>query len=324
LRFDGAGTVVLDRVPAPAPGPGDAVVRVEVSAICGSERGALAAGVAVNPGHEAAGVVIHAPARSGFGPGDRVGISAVRGCGACGACRAGVEVRCAAGPGVQFGMHADEVAVDVSTLRRLPDGIDTRTGVLLTGDTIGVPVRGLRRAPTQAGDRVLVVGLGPVGLGHVLVRAFLGCDVVAVEPSPFRRELALGLGASAAVAPGQAVGCPPVLVIECSGRPEAINVALRTVATGGTVLQSGECERVEISPSDLVRREVSYVASWYYATEDYPTILDLSRRNLAPERLITHEFPAAAAPEAYARFLSGESGKVLLRWAPDQADQFSS
>ena len=83
-----------------------------------------------------------------------------------------------------------------SSLLELPDGIDPADAVLLAGDTLGVPVRALRRVPAEPGTRVLVLGLGPVGLAHVLVRANAGCEVVAVEPSAARRKLGLELGAA--------------------------------------------------------------------------------------------------------------------------------
>lgn len=314
LRFLGDMKVALGEVPEPVPGPDEAVIRVEVSAICGSEKAALKSGHDSNTGHEAAGVVEYAPDGCGFATGDRVGISAVRGCGSCDACVADVEVRCET-PRVQTGMHAERLAVAVSTLRHLPPGTSATAAVLMSGDALGVPVRGVRRAPAARGASVLVLGLGPVGLAHTLVRSFLGCDVVAVEPSPARKALGSAFGAALVVDPGETLpGPPPDLVIEASGHPDSVSVALNTVAKGGTVLQSGECGRAEFSPSALIVREVTYVGSWYYAREDYAEIVRLQADGLTGERLVTQELPAADAADAYDVMFSGESGKVVLRW----------
>lgn len=95
-----------------------------------------------------------------------------------------------------MGMHAEYVVAATSTLRKLPEGCSFVERVLASGDTLGAPLRRQRRALTGTGARVLVLGLGPVGLSSVLVRSFLGCDVAAVEPSHARRELALRLGAT--------------------------------------------------------------------------------------------------------------------------------
>lgn len=315
LRFLGDGRVEVSEVPRPEPAESQALVKVALSAVCGSERHALQVGHPLNTGHEAAGWVEQAPAGSGFAAGDRVGVSAVKGCGTCGRCRAGIEVRCVS-PSVQIGMHAEYVAADTSTLRKLPEGCSFVEGVLASGDTLGVPVRGTRRAPAVVGARVLVLGLGPVGLSSVLVRSFLGCDVAAVEPSHARRELALRLGAAEVADTDQPLTGPaPDLVIEASGQPEALARALDEVERGGTVLQAAESKRAEIVPSQFVNKEISYVGSWYYASEDWPVITALVEAGLHPERLVTHQVPAEEAPGAYEAFLAGESGKVLLDWA---------
>jgi threonine dehydrogenase-like Zn-dependent dehydrogenase len=317
LRLDGAGRVRLvpdDRNEQP---PEQVVVAVLASALCGSEVALLRAGHDGNAGHEACGRIVSAPDGTGYDVGDLVGVTAVRGCGACGPCAAGRETRCRQGPQVQIGMHADRIAVHPSQLRRLPAGVTPVEGVLLSGDALGVPVRALRRVPTPADGRVLVVGLGPVGLAHVLVRAFTGAEVHAVEPSAYRRELALRLGATSAVVPGTEMR-EAELVVEATGRPEGVRAALDAVACGGTVLQSGECSRVEVSPSEqLVRREVTWTGSWYYASEDYPEMLRLQAAGLDAAALVTHELPAGHAQEAVDAFLSGDTGKVVLRWDED-------
>ena len=314
LHYLGDMKVAVVETPEPQAGGDEVIVRVEASGICGSEKPVLRAGRAGNAGHEAAGVIEYAPAGCAFEPGERVGVSGVRGCGKCEACAAGVEVRCVA-PAVQLDMHAEKIAVSPSTLRRLPEGTDPAVAVLLTGDGLGVPVRGMRRVPHSQNDVVLVIGLGPVGLAHTLVRAFHGAEVVAVEPSARRRELARQLGATRTWASLEEKDVEPGLVIEASGRGEAVGDAFRAVAKGGTVLQSGECGHAEFSPSLVISREVTYVGSWFYATEDYPVILDLQEGGLRGERLITHEMPADDAADAYEAMLSTESGKVVLRWS---------
>jgi L-iditol 2-dehydrogenase len=313
LSFNGPDDVRLVDGPKPEPADGQALVRIEVSAICGSELHGEPG--PTNPGHEAAGIVEIAPEGSGFDAGERVGISAVTGCGTCEHCRRGVQLYCSNGWRIHVGMHADLVAVPVSALRRLPAGTPPRDAVLITGDTLGVPVRAHRKVPSAPGGRLLIIGLGPIGLGHTLVRAHSGAHVVAVEPSEYRRELALELGAAEVLEPGQDIGPAPSLVIECTGLPACIQLALASVDLGGTVLQSGECAAVEISPSDtFIRREITYTGAWYYADEDFPEMVRLYEAGLPVGRLATDELPAEDAAEAYRRFVSKRSGKVILRW----------
>ena len=313
LLFSGPDSVELIEVPTPRPTAGQALVRVEASAICGSE---LHSPPGSNPGHEAAGIVEHVPDGTDFRAGQRVGISAVTGCGRCDACRHGIQLHCAEGFQVSNSMHADYVAVPASALRALPAGISARDAVLITGDTLGVPVRALRRVPSQRGDRVLIIGLGPIGLGHTLVRAFAGAKVVAIEPSEYRRVLALGLGATEVLEPGADIGAAPSLVIECTGIPSCIDLALASVSAGGTVLQSGECPSIQVSPSDtFIRREITYTGAWYYAEEDFPDMVRLYQDGLPVDKMVTHEFAADDITEAYRCFVAKQTGKVVLDWA---------
>lgn len=315
LLCEGGGRVTLVEAPDPEPQSGDVLVRIEASAVCGSERNALDHGFAGNCGHEACGTVVD-PGGSTFRAGDRVGIAAVFGCGECQRCLDGQELHCHRGPKVNMGWHAEFAAVPARTLRELPSGLDAGVGVMLTGDGLGVPARGLRRAPSNPDDRVLVIGLGPVGLGHVLVRAFIGAEVIAIEPSAYRRELALQLGATRVLHPDEDLDARPSLVIESTGRSECIRQALELVDNGGVVLQSGECHTdVAINTFEtMIHREVTYTGSWYYATEDYQDMCLLLDRGIRLERLSTHDVAAADSQLAITDFLEGSSGKVILRW----------
>lgn len=316
LRLLGDGAVSVDQVDDPVAGEGQVLVRVETTAICGSERRPLALGLPGNAGHEAAGIVVAAPPATGLTTGQRVGICAVSGCTTCAECARGRQTRCVAGPKVQVGMHADLIAVAPGMVRTLPPGTDAVTAVLMSGDTLGVPARGLRRVPVVAGQPVAVMGLGPVGLASVLVRAAAGCEVIGIEPAADRRALAEKAGAARTFAPGDDIGVRPELVIEASGHAEGIRAALDLVASGGTVLQAGECPAVEVSPSDVfVRREVTYTGSWYYADEDWPAMVAMVEEGLDLRSLVTHEVDADDAQSAFEAFTSATSGKVVLRWS---------
>jgi L-iditol 2-dehydrogenase len=313
LLFNAPDDVELVDAPVPDAPDDRVLVRIEASAICGSE---LHAPAGWNPGHEGAGVVERAPDGCGYDVGDRVGVSAVVGCTKCEQCRKGEQLFCDEGPRYNLAMHADYVAVEPSALRRMPDGISARDAVLISGDTLGVPVRAFRRLPTSSGDRVLVIGLGPIGLGHTLLRAHEGAEVIAIEPSEYRRELAMKLGASTVFEPGEDFGPAPDFVIECTGIPACIHQAFDAVAPRGTVLQSGECDTpIEVNPSELfIRREIIYTGGWYYSEADFPEMVRRYQDGLPVDRMVTHEFPADEIADAYATFVSKRSGKVMIDW----------
>lgn len=314
LRCTGDGGVTIEEATLPVRGHGELLVRIETSAVCGSERRALLEGHPSNTGHEATGRVLLADPGSPFAPGTRVGLNAVRSCGQCTECIRGVETRCQLGTSGFGGWHASHAVVPERNARSLDEGIDSTTAALMTGDPLGVPVRALRRAPNPDGE-VVVVGLGPVGLSHVLVRAHTGARVVALGRSGYRRELAGRLGASVVEDLSEFQGRAP-LVIECTGRPDVAAKALDFVANGGTYFQSGECKApIAVSLAELlIHREIQLLGSWYYASEDYPTMERLVREGLPVSRLVTHDVSAEEAQPAIADFLRGEAGKVLFRW----------
>jgi threonine dehydrogenase-like Zn-dependent dehydrogenase len=221
LQFIGEGKTRLVEALRPTRGPGEVLVKIAASALCGSEREDLIRGHASNFGHEASGHIVEVDENAGYAVGELVGLYAVLGCGECAECVQGRETMCLRGPEILSGWHSDYVVVPVRSLRKVDQSTDPAVAALMTGDPLGVPARSLRRVPTAAGSPVIVVGLGPVGLAHVLLRSYLGADVIGIEPSEYRRQQALALGASAVFAPGEYTGRADV-VIECTGVPGVI------------------------------------------------------------------------------------------------------
>lgn len=315
MRYVGDGRVELEEVPLPRRGSGELLIKIEASAVCGSERHDLISGVDGNFGHEAAGIVVDADRESSVRVGTRVGLYAVRGCGQCAQCLVGRETMCARTPNILSGWHADYAVVPERCVREVPQDIDPGIAAMMTGDPLGVPVRSARRAPSPGSGAVVVVGLGPVGLAHTLVRSFGGARVIGIEPSSYRRELALKLGADAVFAPGSEE-VRGALVIECTGIPAVIESSFELVESGGTFLQSGECEKpVSVQPSALlIHREVQLLGSWYYASEDYSDMQLQIASGLPLGKLATHDVAAELAQSAVTEFLEGMTGKVLVRW----------
>lgn len=324
VRFLGESRIAVEPAPAPVPGPREVLVRVEASALCGSELHAYRANSAHpagNPGHEAAGIIVDANGSELWREGDRVGVSAVQGCGDCPECRAGRYTYCPDRTGGS-GWHADYLVSKAHACVRLPDDVPWEAGVLLSGDGLGVPYHGSRCTRPREGETVAVFGCGPVGLGNVLLYRYFGCRVLAVDLSATRRGLAVDLGAERALdgagdpveaIRGLSAGRGADLCLECAGRPETAALALRAVATAGRVMLLGEQPRIELSPSsDLIRRDITLMGSWFYHFAEYREMLQLYRRGLAVERLVTHRFPRSQAAEAYRLFAAGETGKVIL------------
>ena len=325
VKFDGAGRVRVIDVPEPQPGPDEVVIATACSAICGSEMHSYrgAGQETGNGGHEGAGVIVRVgTAVTDLRVGQRVGASAVAGCGRCPYCARGQYTWCNSRKG--YGnMHAEQFVASARACQILPDDVPWEVGVLLSGDGLGVPYHSSTRVPAVGLDSVAVFGLGPVGLSSVLLNAYLGRRVVGVDLSEYRRAYALKLGARWAIAAGTPTTTDDVLAltagigvdlaIEAAGRPETARQCFAVARKGGTVLFNGEQGPVPLSPSeDFIRRDLTAVGSWFYHFREFGDMLRLYRNGLRVSDLVSHRFPLAAAPEAFAEFAAGRTAKVML------------
>jgi len=323
-RVLGQSRVEIVEVPDPVPAEGEVLVKLQRSLLCGSEmhgyRGDKA--MPTNGGHEPAGQIIDASRSRRWKDGDRVGIHAVWGCGRCDWCARGIYTFCDAKRGCP-GAHAELMAVPDHVMAPLPDDVDYEVGALLAGDGLGVPYHTSRRLRTQGGETVAVIGCGPIGLGNILLHSFFGARVIAVDLSPERLAMAQDCGAAELVPAGETEPFAAVkeltggrlaeAVIEATGRPEGLALALKMVGKAGTVACCGENREVTINVgNDLIRRDITMFGSWFFHFREFPDMLDLYRRGLAVDKLVTHRYPLADIGAAYADFAAGKVGKPAI------------
>jgi threonine dehydrogenase-like Zn-dependent dehydrogenase len=330
IKLEGKGVVQVIDQPDPVPGFGEVVIEAAVSAICGSElhtyRGdGLKKG---NRGHEAVGTVVEiGEGVSHLEIGQRVGASAIAGCGHCSYCTKGQYTWC---PDRKFygSMHAERFLASATACYPLPDDVSWQAGVLITGDALGVPFHTSTKIASSDIQTVAVFGVGPIGLGNVLMQAHLGRRVIAVDIVPERLVAAKALGASEVV---DANACDPMarvrmlsegvgvdVCIEAAGRPETALACFDAVRTAGTIVFNGEQGALPLSPSDhFIRRDITAVGSWYYHFSEIDHILALYRNGLRVTDLISHCYPFEEAGAAYEKFVSGQSSKVLLDYQED-------
>ncbi|MDQ7907534.1 alcohol dehydrogenase catalytic domain-containing protein [Phytohabitans sp. ZYX-F-186] len=190
-RIAGAGRAHLVEAPEPAASPGFARVRVTVAPLC-TEFQDFTAGTRVGEplGHEAVGVVEQADRGSRVRPGDRVVAMPLLGCGRCDMCRGGWYIHCPYGrTGEQpLGTLAEAIRKPDDLLIPIPDNLDDELASLACC-ALGASFGAYETAGVASSDRVLVTGLGPVGLGAVVNAACRGAPVVAVETGEYRSRL---------------------------------------------------------------------------------------------------------------------------------------
>lgn len=326
----GNRTVQLREVPAPQPGAGDVLLATRASTICGSDLRAIyrehlgegpEAYQNVIGGHEPAGVV----AAVGEGvtrlvPGDRVVVYHISGCGFCDECRAGYQIGCTSPEREAYGWqrdggHADFLLAREHDLIKLPESLSYLDGACVACG-FGTAYEALRRVGVSGRDRLLVVGLGPVGLAVGLLAKKMGAsEVIGTDPSPERRGLALRLGA-VDVAEESVTGAEADVAVDCSGVGAGQLSALKNTRRWGRVALVGEGGQLSVDVSDvIIHRQLTLHGSWVTSTVHMRELLDrLDRWGLHPADIVTETFSLADAADAYRLADSGVSGKVGIVW----------
>ena len=329
VRFVGNSGVEMVDVAEPAPGPDEVTVRTIHSALCGSELHCYREHGAENgnSGHEGLGRVVELGKNvKHLRVGDRVGVSAVAGCGdaTCAYCARGQSTYCPKFK-VTSSMHAEYFKAPARSCLPIPDDIPDDAAVLLSGDGFGVPYHTSRKTLEADVRTVAIFGMGPVGLGNAMMQAHMGREVIAVDLSPYRLDYAKKLGAahSINVKDGDAVeairqftgGRGADVCIEAAGRPDTLKQCFAAVRTAGKVVINGEQQSVQLSPSnDFIRRDITAVGSWFFQIGEFDQMVDTYRKGLDVRKLVSHVLPGEDAAEAFETFAAGKSAKVLLDW----------
>jgi threonine dehydrogenase-like Zn-dependent dehydrogenase len=344
LVYRGAQDVRCESVPdAVLPDERGAVVQVASAGICGSDLHiygghGFVPGDGYTIGHEAVGTVVEVGSAVGrFAVGDRVLVTASVGCGRCRPCLAGNVLLCenpgengVYGVGMALGgCQAELVAVPAAdmNLAAVPEALGDDTALVLT-DNAPTGWYGARLGRIGPGDRVAVVGLGPVGLMAIAGAQVMGAaEVYAVDLVEERRRQAAAMGAIAvgedpvaeirAATGGQGVD----VVVEAVGADATIALALRLAGRQGRVSIVGVSQN-RAFPMDLQLAQVKCLEmaiGLCSVQQELPTLLALSEAGrIDPGAIVTHHLPLEEGAEAYALFASRADGvsKVVLDVEP--------
>src|SRR3954451_10090284 len=261
----GDSTVKHVEVDVPEPGHGQVLLRMKASSICGSDiraiyRENLGTGTeayqGVIAGHEPCGqVVAVGPGARRLQPGDRVVVYHIAGCGVCEECRAGYMIGCtspvrAAHGWQRDGGHAEYLLAEEVTCILLPEPLSYVDGALVSCG-FGTAYEGLLRLQLSGQDRLLITGLGPVGLAAAMLGRALGAGpIIATDIAPEGRKMAEDLGLVDQTLPADEPAGPAIAEltggrgceasIDCSGNGAARVVALENTRTWGRCAFVGE------------------------------------------------------------------------------------
>jgi threonine 3-dehydrogenase len=344
LRKTSAGPgAELIEIAVPEPAAGEVRVRVHAASICGTDLHILewndwaesrigAARLPVTFGHELAGTV--EAVGSGVdhvGPGTFVAVETHLACGTCRTCRESRPHICERlrilGVDVD-GAFAQRVVIPSSNAWPVPEGVDPDVASVMEpfGNAVHTAF-GTRSEEDLATSAVAVVGCGPIGLFAVgIARAAGARIVIAIEPNPFRCDLAKRMGADLVVDPGAddpvasvldaTAGHGAEVVLEMSGNERAIDQGTRMLARGGRMSLLGLPDGpVTLDLTDQVifkeaRIEGVTGREMFRTWQQTSTLLATGLVDVAP--VITHRFPLERFEEAFDAMRSGRAGKVIL------------
>jgi L-iditol 2-dehydrogenase len=331
LVYRGPEALAVEQRPTPAPGPGEVLLRVEACGICGTDlriasgaHRAYPEGTVRVPGHEIAGVVeAVGPGNGSPAVGERVFVAPNVGCGRCDQCRAGRVNLCRTPQALgitrdgALATHllASEDVVGQGNL--LPVPADADPAAIAVVEPLACVLRGQRPCRIGAGDRVLIIGAGPIGMLHLLAARARGPrEVVVSEPSPSRRAQAAERGADQAVAPEELDGAFDVVIVAAPAGA-AQETALEVAAPGGRVnFFAGlprDASRVELDTNLIHYKELLVTGTTACTTEDCREALDLVLSGAVDTgRLVTERRPLAEAVDALAAARTGEQLKVVI------------
>lgn len=346
--FHGPGDIRVEEVPRPRPGPGEAVVRVTLTTICGTDVHILKGEYPVERGrivgHEPVGVIEElGPGVVGYEVGERVLVGAITPCGQCHACLIGKPAQCGHGSGFEaiggwrFGNTIDGAQAEYllvpfaqANLAKIPESL-TDEQVVLLADIASTGFSGAESGKVRIGDTVVVFAQGPIGLCATAGAKLMGAArVIGVDGDPNRAEMAKRMGADIVLDPEKVDVVAEVkrltdgrgadVTIEALGLQVTFESALRCVRPGGTVSSLGVYSGKLQVPYDAFAAGLgdhtivtTLCPGGKERMERLMRMVETGRFDPLP--LITHRFSLEEITAAYDLFMNRRDGvlKVAIR-----------
>lgn len=360
------GVIALEQFPLPQPVRGAVVLDMSMSGICGTDKHTFRGETlqyAGTPherqieyplicGHEnvgriaaTGGEVLDSEGRP-LHNGDRVVPAANVSCGQCWYCQNGLpyymcerledygnSLNCARSPHLFGGWSECMYLLPGTKLFRVPEDLPDHVAVLTEPMAVTHGFERARRLNDTFAETVVVYGVGPLGMCHVIKARLMGAGkLIAIDRFPTRLQRAAEFGADElldateaepdellARVQEQSSGRGADIVLDCSGVPETFVASLRMARVGGTVVEAGafvDMGPVEVNPNaDICSRNVAVLGIGGETAESYVPAMELLTRNLDRlplEKFVSHRLPLEEAERAVDLAQRDEAMKVVL------------
>jgi L-iditol 2-dehydrogenase len=333
----GVGHLSLMDMPEPTPGPGEVLIEVRAAGICGTDlhvkRDSFPYWPPVILGHEFSGVVIQlGPGCKHYKEGDRVvGEPHTRHCGQCYLCRTGNVQICPEKRSPGWGIHgslAKYLVMPEQLLHRIPDSMDFDTAAVVE-PTANAVHDVLERAGVVAGDFVVVLGPGPVGLLAGLTAGAAGARHVVIVGAPADEDFRLGkarqigfqtvLNVAQDDVPGTVMdltgGIGADLVVECSGAPQAVASTVELIRKRGRIcaigLTGGTSVDFPWQKAAFRVADIHFCLSTSYTSWERAIHL-VATGQIPADKVVTHRLPLSDWEKAFEAIEALRALKVIL------------
>ncbi len=323
---DSPGTLSATERPKPTRGEGEVLVRLRRVGVCGTDLHIFTGNQPYLSyprvmGHELSGIVEEVPVASHLTPGDTVSIIPYISCGHCSACRKG-KTNCCRNIGV-LGVHRDGGMTEYLSLPERfvlkAEGLSVDQAAMV--EFLAIGAHAVARAVVQPGQKVLVVGAGPIGMAVAIFARLDGAEVTFLDGRSDRLDFAakhLGASHTVQLGDGDQQNLSEITngdffdaVFDATGNPKAMERGFGFVGHGGTyVFVSIVSSDISFSDPEFHKRETSLLGSRNATVEDFERVMEAMRAGEVPEALITHRMMLAEVPERFAGLTDPGAGVV--------------
>jgi threonine dehydrogenase-like Zn-dependent dehydrogenase len=346
--FVSPGRLEVRDVPRPSAGPGEAVIRITLTTICGTDvhilKGEYPVRAGLVIGHEPVGVITELGAGvTGYELGDRVLVGAVTPCGQCLGCLSGHQAQCGHGMGYEalggwrFGNTIDGAQAEYlrvpnaqANLAKIPDTLSDEQVVLLA-DIATTGISGAESGPVRPGDAVVVLAQGPIGLCATAGARLMGASlVIGVDGDDTRLAMSRRMGADVVLdyrvvdvvsEVKKLTGGGADVAIEALGTQGTFESSLRCLRPGGVLSSLGVYSGKLAIPYEAFG---AGLADYTIVTTLCPGGKERMRRLMELVRhgrldltpLLTHRFPLERIAEAYDLFANRRDGVLKVAITP--------
>jgi len=346
--FHGPENIRVEEVPRPHASAGEAVIRITLTTICGTDLHIVRGEYPVRPGlvigHEPVGTIEElGDGVTGYKIGDRVLVGAITPCGQCRACLSAQWAQCGHGEGIEAiggwrfgntinGAQAEYLLVPnaQANLAKIPDEL-TDEQVVLLADIASTGFSGAESANVRIGDSVVVLAQGPIGLCATAGAKLMGASlIIAVESDPVRTKMSKRMGADIVLNQNEVnvpeevkrlTGGGADVAIEALGTQPTFENCLRSLRPGGTLSSLGVYSGKLQVPYDAF---AAGIGDYRIVTTLCPGGKERMRRlmNLVqagrfdPLPLLTHRFSLDQIVEAYELFGERRDGVLKVAITP--------